>query len=88
MEAMATGTPVIAFDIGGIREIVEHEVTGLLVPPEDIDALQAGISRMLTDDTLHQRLSTESLKYAREHFEEERTNRTIEARFLSLLGTA
>lgn len=88
MEAMATGVPVIAFDIGGIREIVKHEVTGLLVPPEDIDALHAGVSRVLADAELHQRLSVASLEYAKAHFDESRTNRTIEARFLSLVGAA
>jgi glycosyltransferase involved in cell wall biosynthesis len=39
MEAMATGLPTVATRIMGIPEIVEHGVTGLLVPPARADAL-------------------------------------------------
>lgn len=37
-EALSSGTPVIAFDLGALREVVEHGVTGLLVPPGDLAA--------------------------------------------------
>ena len=46
---MALGRPVIATDAGGPREIVEHGVTGLLVPPSDPPALAAAIRRLFTD---------------------------------------
>ena len=49
LEAMALGRPVIATDAGGPREIVEHGVTGLLVPPSDPPALAAAIRRLFTD---------------------------------------
>ena len=49
VEAMAAGVPVVASDIGGTREAVEHERTGLLVPPRDADALAAAIRRTLSD---------------------------------------
>jgi glycosyltransferase involved in cell wall biosynthesis len=39
LEAMACGTPVICTNVGSLLEIVEHEVTGLVVPPNDPDAL-------------------------------------------------
>jgi glycosyltransferase involved in cell wall biosynthesis len=52
LEAMAAGLPVIATDVGGSAEIIEHGVTGLLVPPCDPDALSAAIIRVLQDPSL------------------------------------
>jgi glycosyltransferase involved in cell wall biosynthesis len=49
MEAMATGLPVVATDVGGIPELVDHERNGLLVRPGDPVALAAGIVRLLDD---------------------------------------
>jgi glycosyltransferase involved in cell wall biosynthesis len=39
IEAMAAGVPVVASEVGGIPEVVRHLHTGLLVPPDDVDAL-------------------------------------------------
>jgi glycosyltransferase involved in cell wall biosynthesis len=49
LECMATGTPVVATNVGGLPEIVEHDRTGLLVPPRDPAALAAAISALLAD---------------------------------------
>jgi glycosyltransferase involved in cell wall biosynthesis len=49
LEAMAAGVPVIATDIGGTREAVEHEKTGLLVAPGDARALAAAIERVIAE---------------------------------------
>ena len=46
-EAMALGKPVVATDIGGAREIVEHGKTGLIVPAGDSDALAQAMKRIL-----------------------------------------
>ncbi len=49
MEASATGLPVIASKVGGLPEVVEHDVTGLLVPPDSPTALAEAIM-VLADD--------------------------------------
>ena len=49
LEAMVHERPVIASNVGGIPDVVQHEHTGLLVPPGDVDAL-AGAMRSLIDD--------------------------------------
>jgi glycosyltransferase involved in cell wall biosynthesis len=49
IEAMAAGVPVVATAVGGIPEVCTDGVTGLLVPPEDPDALAAAIALTLTD---------------------------------------
>ena len=46
-EAMAHGRPVVAGDVGGLRDLVVHEETGLLVPPGDVGALRDALERLL-----------------------------------------
>jgi colanic acid/amylovoran biosynthesis glycosyltransferase len=58
MEAMAAGIPVVTTQIAGVPELVEHDGTGLLVPPSDQAALVAAITRMLTEPGLAGRLSS------------------------------
>jgi glycosyltransferase involved in cell wall biosynthesis len=52
LEAMAAGVPVIGTRVGGIPEIVEDGVNGLLVPPENPSALAAALVRLLSDAAL------------------------------------
>ena len=47
---------MIATDTGGVAEVVSDGVNGLIVPPGDIDALAAAITRFFTDDALAARL--------------------------------
>ena len=48
-EALACERPVIASDFGGFREVVRHDETGLLVPPQDATALATAIDALLAD---------------------------------------
>jgi glycosyltransferase involved in cell wall biosynthesis len=50
LEAMACGTPVVAFDIGGIPDMVRSGKTGFLVPPQDVRALRDAIEVLLSDE--------------------------------------
>jgi glycosyltransferase involved in cell wall biosynthesis len=47
VEAMASGTPVIASDVGGLQFTIVNENTGLLVPPQDVVAFSNAIDRIL-----------------------------------------
>lgn len=55
-EALACGVPVIASATGGLKEIVDHEGNGLLVPPGDAFALADALSRLNQDADLRQRM--------------------------------
>ena len=49
VEAMAAGKPVVASNVGGIPDLVQHEQTGFLVPPADEDALADAIAQLVKD---------------------------------------
>jgi N-acetyl-alpha-D-glucosaminyl L-malate synthase BshA len=56
LEAMSTALPCVATDVGGIPEIIEDRVNGLLAPFGDLDALVEALYAVLTDDGLARRL--------------------------------
>jgi glycogen(starch) synthase len=55
-EAMAHGRPVVAGDVGGLRDLVVHGETGLRVPPRDVGALREALERLLADRELRRRM--------------------------------
>ncbi len=68
LEAMALSRPVVASNVGGIPEMVEDGVTGLLVPPRDHAALAAAIVRLLTDHPLADMLARAGHDLVHERF--------------------
>jgi glycogen synthase len=60
LEAMASGTPVVVADAGGLRETVEHGVSGLRFAPGDAPGLARAVTRVLRDPTLAARLAREA----------------------------
>jgi glycosyltransferase involved in cell wall biosynthesis len=67
LEAMASGAAVLASAIPGYDEVVLNEGTGLLVPPRDVPALAAALSRMLSDAELRRRLTGHALRVVRRY---------------------
>lgn len=63
LEAGASGLPLVATDTPGCRDVVLDDETGILVPPNDVDALTSAICRLLTDEELRGRMG----RAAREH---------------------
>jgi len=68
LEAMASGTPVIASRVGGVPEIVRDGETGFLVPPGDVAQLHDRLSQVLGDASLARRLGDNARQDAVERF--------------------
>jgi len=68
LEAMASGTPFIATNVGGIPEIVKHNVTGLLIPRNNPTKLAKAILR-LTDTKLRHKLTRNAYQLVKTRFE-------------------
>jgi len=68
LEALACGTPVVGFSVGGIPEMVRSGVTGLLAPPGDERALAAAISHLLENDVTRAEMSTNCRRIATEEY--------------------
>ena len=80
LEAMAHARPVVASAVGGLRDLVVHEQTGLLVAPGDRPALRAALQRLLADRELRRRLGDAGRERARREFSWERVaSLTLEA---------
>jgi len=56
IEAMSLGLPVVSFDLQDTRTVLEDGISGMLVPPADVNALASAISQLLSDDETAQRI--------------------------------
>ena len=72
MEAAAMGVPVVATDIRGCRQAVDHGVTGLLVPPRDPDALADAIATLAADRELRAGWARPARAKAEREFDQQR----------------
>ncbi|MEO5362618.1 MAG: glycosyltransferase family 4 protein [Magnetococcus sp. DMHC-8] len=67
-QALGVGLPVVATQVGGVPELIIHEQTGLLAPPEAVDTLADCMTRLLIDQELAQRLAGAGRQHARHRF--------------------
>lgn len=68
LEALMQGTPVIATPVGEQASVITHEVTGLLVPPGDTDAIVSALDSILTKPALAEGLGNEGRRWAQERY--------------------
>lgn len=76
IEAFAAGTPVIATNLGGVAEIIDHEETGLLLQLNDVASFAQGMKRLVDDAQASQRMSFAALQVFREKYSAE-SNHTM-----------
>lgn len=87
LEAMAMKVPVIASRIGGLEEVVEHEKTGLLVPPGDAAALAEAIRTLAEDPEMRRNMGEAGRHRVEQCFGLDSTVRRIEDLYLELLNS-
>jgi glycosyltransferase involved in cell wall biosynthesis len=85
VEAMAASLPVIATNVGGNSEAVQHGISGVIVPPEDSDALAAAIVQLLSDPAKARQMGAEGKRLAAEKFTTEAMMTQITSVYGSLL---
>ena len=79
LEGMAAGTPVVATNIGGLSEIIEHDKTGVLVYPRNPESIAWGVNRVLSDRKYADWLVRNARKKVLEDYSwEEIAKRTVE----------
>ena len=66
IEALATGTPIVATDVGGVRAAMLDGAVALLVPPDDLDSLVGAVRTIALDPKLREQLVISGLEAARQ----------------------
>jgi glycosyltransferase involved in cell wall biosynthesis len=66
IEALACATPIVATDVGGVRAALADGTAGLLVPPDDLDALVDAIRRISDEPELRDELVADGLEVVNE----------------------
>lgn len=68
MEAMACGAAVVSGDLPTIRELIEHDVNGMLVPPDDVNGLTSALRSLLSDPHKRRQLGSAARQTVRHEF--------------------
>ena len=87
-EAMAVGVPVVTTRLGGIEELVEEGVSGLLVPPGDPPALAARIEQLLRDAELRRQLARRARSVIEQHFDRRQNFTRLRQLLATTAGTS
>lgn len=56
LEALSSGLPALATSVGGTKDVIEHNINGYLIPPDDLSSLRNGLSTLLGDPALRKKL--------------------------------
>ncbi len=85
VEGMAVGLPVIGTDGGGVREIIQHGETGLLIPMDDAPALARALIDLMTDPGRARKIGNAGREHVRAHFTAAHAARKIEQVYATLM---
>jgi len=86
LEAMACGVPVVAAAVGGLRETVVDQKTGLHVPPQDPEAIADAVGRLLADPALRAEMGRAGYRRARSRYSWDRIAADTEKAYRSVLA--
>ncbi|WP_334178687.1 glycosyltransferase [Pseudoxanthomonas sp.] len=86
LEACAAGLPLVATRVGGNDEIVQENHTGLLIPPDDVNALRTALSRLLHDPGERLRMGARAREWVLEHGSIDVMRKNYDALYASALS--
>ena len=86
LEAMACGVPVVCSDVGGLPELIEGSGAGYLCSVGDIDAFSKASIKILTDDSLHERMSGNAREYVVRSYDTHAIVPQYEAYYEEIIG--
>ncbi len=86
MEAMACGTPSVAFDVGGLSDIITHGTTGYLAPPYEVGELAQGIMRLLGDESRRQAMADSGRRWIDDNLNMVRVAERYQALYRDILS--
>jgi glycogen(starch) synthase len=86
LEAMAAKSPVVVSDTGGLGEIVEHDITGVKVYPNNTESLAWGITKVLTDDKYRNSLRENAYKRIQEKYDWNKIAQQTQRIYEAVLG--
>lgn len=86
LEAMATGLPIVATDVGGNPEVVVDGVTGFIVPSKNPELMAEKLAQLIHDHALRVRMGVEGRRRVEEHFDIRQTARQYEELYREILG--
>ena len=85
VEAMSQGLAPIVTDVGGMPEIVENEVNGLVIPPKDVRCIRQALEQLIASEALRQELGQKAKLMVEQHLTLDRVVLQVEALYRSLL---
>jgi N-acetyl-alpha-D-glucosaminyl L-malate synthase BshA len=88
LEAMACEVPVVASNVGGLPEVIEHGVTGFLHPPDDLDGMAASARSVLVDSRRRREITEAARRRVLEQFCEDRVVPLYESLYSTVISEA
>ena len=86
LEAMACEVPVVASNVGGLPEVIEHGRTGFLHDPDDLDGMAASAIQLLHNPVLHTEVARNALRHVADRFSVDRIVPMYEECYQRVLG--
>jgi glycosyltransferase involved in cell wall biosynthesis len=77
LDAMAAGVPIVTTNAGGVSEMIQHEINGLMYPVKDEEGLTEGVLKFMNDHALANTLSSKASETVRDFSKEKTASRTL-----------
>ncbi|MBC8402643.1 MAG: glycosyltransferase family 4 protein [Candidatus Marinimicrobia bacterium] len=78
IEAMLFGRPIVAFDVGGVQELIQSGKTGVVVPPNDVQSMTKETLRLLKSDEIRESLGRAAKRHIKENYSIDKMATSIE----------